>query len=272
MRLVHSSEKAAIMYELLKTIILPPASLLTVAVIAAVFWGGRAGGRRTVGAVLFLLYLLSTPLVADAILSSLEVEPPLSASQPAPAGAGAIVILSAESVSTPEYSGPSPGMMTLERLRYGAVIQRNTDLPVLVSGGVPSGRAYSLASVMGQSLIEDFHVPVTWIEGQSADTHQNAVQSATILKAQGITRIFLVTHAWHMPRAKLAFEGAGLAVIAAPTAFTTSVPVREMSAGDLIRECLPSAKAMQNSYLAFHEILGKAFYRLVYPLGEGVAL
>lgn len=260
------------MYELLKTIILPPASLLTVAVLGAILWGGRAGGRRTVGAVLFLLYLLSTPLVADAILSSLEVEPPLSASGPAPSEAGAVVILSAESVSTPEYSGPSPGMMTLERLRYGALIQRATGLPVLVSGGVPSGRTYSLASVMGQSLIEDFHVPVAWVEGQSADTHQNAVQSATILKAQGITRVILVTHAWHMPRAKLAFEGAGLGVVAAPTAFTASIPVRDMGAGNLIRECLPSAKAMQNSYLAFHEILGKAFYRLVYPLGENVAL
>lgn len=260
------------MYELLKTFILPPASLLTMAVIGAIFWGGRPGGRRTVGAVLFLLYLLSTPLLADAILSSLEVEPPLSMSGPMPSEVGAVVILGAESVSTPEYSGPSPGMMTLERLRYGAQVQRATGLPVLVSGGVPSGRTYSLASVMGQSLIEDFHVPVAWVEGQSADTHQNAVQSATILKAQGISRVILVTHAWHMPRAKLVFEGAGLGVIAAPTAFTAAVPIRDMGVGDLIHGCLPSAKAMQSSYLAFHEILGKAFYRLVYPLGESVAL
>jgi uncharacterized SAM-binding protein YcdF (DUF218 family) len=252
------------MYELIKTIILPPASLLIIAVLALVFRGASPGGRRLAAASLFLLYLLSTPLIADTILSSLEVLPALSTDGDVAQDSQAIVILSAESLMTPEYPSLSPGAMTLERLRYGARLQRATGLPVLVSGGVPSGRTASLASVMRQSLVDDFHVPVAWVEDQSQDTHQNAVQSATILRAGGISRVLLVTHAWHMPRAKLVFERAGLEVRLAPTAFTASLSNSGSGAGDGLRTLLPSAKAMQNSYFAFHEMLGSAFYRLAF--------
>jgi len=54
------------------------------------------------------------------------------------------------------------------------------------------------------------------VEAWSQDTHQKATRSAAILKAEGITRIVLVTHAWHMPRAKLVFERAGMTIIPAP--------------------------------------------------------
>ncbi|MBF0324550.1 MAG: YdcF family protein [Alphaproteobacteria bacterium] len=260
------------MYEILKTIILPPASLLTFAVVGLMLWRAGAVMRRLAVAALFLLYLLSTPAVGDGILAALEVIPPMAVDEPWPDGGGAIVILSAEARSTPEYVAPSPGSMTLERLRYGAVVHRATGLPVLVGGGVPSGQFFSLASVMQRSLTEDFQVPVSWVEGLSQDTHENAVRASAILKADGISWVILVTHAWHMPRAKRVFEGAGLTVMAAPTAFTPDRSGRGGNVGEWVREFLPSARAMQNSYLAFHEILGQAFYRMAYPSGPGVLL
>jgi len=250
------------MYELLKAVILPPASVLIAVLIVQVFLGGTRAGRRGVTAGLVLLYLLSTPLVGDAALSALEVFPLLPAEGPLPQGAQAIVILSAESLMMAEYSAPSPGAMTLERLRYGAHLQRRTGLPILVTGGIPAGRPTSLGSVMRQSLLEDFHVPVAWVEDQAQDTRQNALRSASILKAEGITRIFLVTHAWHMPRAKLAFERAGMTVICAPTAFIKGAVSLKPGGGIGIRDVLPSAKALQSSYFAFHEMLGLAFYKL----------
>jgi uncharacterized SAM-binding protein YcdF (DUF218 family) len=252
------------MYELLKTIILPPASPLLVAMLALLLWRITGAGRRWATGSLLLLYLLSTPLVADGLLALLEVVPPRAVDQQLPQGGGAIVILSAESRLTPEFDAPSPGTLTLERLRYGAAVQRATGLAVLVSGGIPSGGSYSLASVMRRSLNEDFRVPVTWVEGQSQDTHQNAEFSAALLKADGVSWVMLVTHAWHMPRAKRAFERAGLMVVAAPTAFTVAGASLDAGIGEWVRQCLPSAKAMQNSYLAFHEILGQIYYRLAY--------
>ena len=252
------------MYEIFKNLILPPASLLIVAILALVIRGAYPGGRRLAAASLFLLYLISTPMVGDSILSALEVYPALPADHSAGMESQAIVILSAEALSSPEYSSPSPGSMTLERLRYGAALQRATGLRVLVSGGVPSGSAISLASIMRQSLEDDFHVPVTWVEDQAQDTHQNAEQSAIILKASGIDRVLLVTHAWHMRRAKLVFERAGLVVMPAPTAFTKAPPGQISGIGDGIRGLLPTVKAMQNSYFAFHEILGMAYYQLIF--------
>jgi len=252
------------MYELLKNLVLPPASLLLVAVIAQLVWGRTKVGRGIAVASLLLLYLLSTPMVGDTLLSTLEVFPALPAEGPLP-DAQAIVILSAESLATPEYPALSPGAMTLERLRYGAQLWRRTGLPVLVTGGIPTGRPSSLGSVMRQSLADDFNVPVAWVEARAQDTHQNAQRSAEILKANGIVRIFLVTHAWHMPRAKLAFERAGLTVIPAPTAVTKAA-FSLKPGGDLgVRDLLPSTKALQSGYFAFHEAAGLAFYWLAFP-------
>jgi uncharacterized SAM-binding protein YcdF (DUF218 family) len=204
-------------------------------------------------------------LIGDQLLSTLEVFPPLPADGPLPKEAQAIVILSAESLATSEFPALSPGVLTLQRLRYGAFLQRRTGLPILVAGGIQTGRSVSLAAMMRQSLIDDFQVPVTWLEELSQDTHQNATRSAAILKVEGITRIFLITHAWHMARAKLVFERAGMTVFPAPTIFVNATPDGDPSANDGVQDLLPSAKALQRSYFAFHEILGLAFYWIAYP-------
>jgi uncharacterized SAM-binding protein YcdF (DUF218 family) len=91
------------------------------------------------------------------------------------------------------------------------------------------------------------------------DTAGNAALSAAILKAAGIRRIFVVTHAFHMPRARLLFERAGLEVIPAPTAFF-SHPNGDWLPGDF----LPQPKALQISYYALHEWLGLAWIALTH--------
>ena len=52
---------------------------------------------------------------------------------------------------------------------------------------------------MRQSLEEEFGVPVRWIEPESRNTHENAVRSAEILRAEGIREVVLVAHAFDMP-------------------------------------------------------------------------
>lgn len=248
------------MYGFAKGLILPPASLLILAILG-LFWKGAGAGwaRRIAAAALVTLYALATPLVSSGLMLGLETAPPLPAQGPLPA-ADAIVILSAEVRHHLEYAAPSPGPLTLERLRYGARLQRRSTLPVLVTGGAFPGQPVSLASMMRQVLTEEFQVPVAWIEDQAQDTHENAARSAAILKAQGIQRIFLVTHGWHMPRARLAFERAGLTVIPAPTA----VPARNGPLKQAVEHYLPTAAALQDSYFALHETCGYVFYWLAY--------
>ncbi len=112
---------------------------------------------------------------------------------------------------------------------------------------------------MRHALVEEFQVPVQWIETNSRNTWENAVFSQAILKEAGISRIYLITQAWHMPRAQLVFESVGLDVIPAPTGFLHG-------GGDapLIMHFLPSSNALQTNYIVSHELLGIIWYHLRY--------
>jgi uncharacterized SAM-binding protein YcdF (DUF218 family) len=67
----------------------------------------------------------------------------------------------------------------------------------------------------------------------------------------------LVTQAFHMPRARLLFEAAGLQVVPAPAHF-----VSKTGGGFAASDLLPGASALHHSYYALHEWLGIAWARL----------
>jgi uncharacterized SAM-binding protein YcdF (DUF218 family) len=198
------------------------------------------------------LYVLSMPLTAHFLLSHLEQPPPAATT----GSAAAIIVLGGgKSHDAPEYGGDTVRGATLLRLRYAAHLQRQTALPVLVSGGSPEGSAQSEAELMQRTLQNEFSVPVRWAENRSANTLENARLSYRMLAAENIRTIHLVTHAWHMPRAQLVFEAAGFKVIPAATGYTTRYRLT-------ILDFLPSALALRDSSLFFHEIIGIVWYRL----------
>lgn len=244
---------------LLEQLLLPPASLVTLAV-AGLIARGRWGLRLALAASLSL-FVLSTPLVSSLLLRSLQE------GNASDNSAQAIVILAAGIVvNAPEDGGATADALTLERLRYGARVQRRTGLPVLVTGGVLDERAPPIALVMARLLESDYGIKAKWIEARSRSTAENASLSAAILKAAGVGRIYLVTHAWHMARGRLAFERQGFVVTAAGTGYSLGSP---LSVGDF----LPSAKALVDSYYAIHELVGLVFYSIVLPEpGSGRAL
>jgi uncharacterized SAM-binding protein YcdF (DUF218 family) len=243
-------------YGLLKQILLPPVCFILLGA-AGMLTTKRRGDAGWWGAVvaLCLLYALSTPFVADTLLSSLEIYPPLDARAIAASRAQAIVVLSAETTTAPEYGGLSVGPLTLVRLRYAAYLHARTQLPVLVTGGRLPWDSIAVAERMKAVLVKEDGVSDVWVEGASTTTRENAVFSAAILRAKGIRRVLLVTHAWHMPRARMVFEQAGMEVVPAPTAFTGR---GDPDAADL----LPSAKAVMKSYYAFYEGSGWLYYKL----------
>src|SRR3546814_16659183 len=61
------------------------------------------------------------------------------------------------------------------------------------------------------------------------------------LRNAGVQRFYLVSHAWHMPRAMLSFEAAGLEPITAPTRFLLPGPL-------IWRDFLPTVGAMNVTY------------------------
>lgn len=247
-------DPAWLVTQILSAALLPPGSLILVLALGLA-WVGRAprAGKALLAFGILGLYALSTPLVAGGLVRLLQAEP-LSV-EPALSGAQAIVVLGAGRYEdAPEYGGDTASALGLERLRYAAWLAKRTRLPVLVTGGAPEGGSPE-AHYMKAILEEEFGVPVRWVEDRSRNTRENAAHSARLLRAAGVHRILLVTHAWHMPRARRVFEEAGLEVIPAGTRFSRARPLR-------LTDWVPDATALRQSAYALHELVGLVWYRL----------
>ncbi len=95
---------------------------------------------------------------------------------------------------------------------------------------------------------------VEWRETKAENTCENARYSAEILRNAGIHSALVVTHAWHMPRAILAFRRAGFDMVPAPLHGDT----REVRG---ISDFLPHTSAWMRSFYALHEWIGLLAYR-----------
>lgn len=239
---------------LIAALLLPPLNILLLAAGGGWLLSRRPRlGKALLATAFALLWLLSTPWLAEGGLSWLESRVPPLGKQPAEA----IVVLGGGSYfQAPEWDGQNTvSRDTLLRLRYAAHLQRQTGQPILVSGGAPLGNGDSEAAQMQQVLTQELHVPVRWQETRSRNTYENALLSAPILHAAGIRRIYLVSHAWHLPRAVAIFQRAGFEVVPAPTAFTTRYDTTLLT-------FLPSAEALEKSRIVGHELIGLGWYWL----------
>ncbi len=231
-------------------LLVPPVNLAVLALAALLLaW------RRLAVACLVALVLLALPAVAVPLLVALQ--PPPAADT---ASAGAIVILGGDVAAGPRPGDEEVGALTLQRLRAGAALQRATRLPILVSGGLVDDQAQPVAALMARSLAADFGVTARWRESASRTTWENARLSAAMLRPEHIGTVLLVTHAWHMRRALIAFRAAGLAAIPAPLG---AERWPRLGAAEFV----PRASAWRLSYFALHEWLGCAWYAMLARLG-----
>ena len=242
-----------ILKSLLVNLVVPPFGFVTLAVLAMLLPRQNRLRRIVLGIAIIGLVALAMPVVADRMLDRLEVH--LPSPPPGSPLPKAIIVLSAEIRRTSDTPAFVVGHLTLERLAAAARLQRKTGLPVLVSGGTLQNDAPPMADVMADSMRDDFRVPVQWRETHSRTTLENAQLSAEILKKEGITSVYVVTNAWHMRRALLAFRGTGLIVTPAPTP-----PDRR--SGFVFNDFLPRTSTWIVSYYALHEWIGYAWYAL----------
>lgn len=240
--------------------LMPPGFLLLMALWGLVIVRRRPlAGKSLIALALIALYALSTQYVADSLLQALE--PP--ARDPLADRSGeAIVVLGAGTYfSAPEYGADTVRAHGLVRLRYAAHLHRATGKPILTTGGSPEGASVGEAVHMKTVLNRDFQVPVAWIEDRSRTTLENARLTRRLLTAAGIRTVYLVTHAWHMPRARLAFENAGFTVIPAATGYATRFRLT-------LLDFLPDASALLDSSRFFHEVIGIAWYQLQFAIAR----
>jgi uncharacterized SAM-binding protein YcdF (DUF218 family) len=248
--------------ETFKVILLPPAILLIWLAIAAVLvprWY-RLGVSLLIGLML-VFYLLSAPVTALRLIGAIESNVGILSHSDIEAldKQSAIVVLGAgRNRDAAEYSGDTVSDTALARVRYAAKIKRIKDVPLLVSGGKRIRLDQPEAFLMKRALQEDFGVNVEFLEVTSRNTWENAFNTRKLLSDQHIKHVILVTHAWHMPRARFAFEKAGFRVTPAATGF-----YQHNNKQFGVLAFLPNISGLQASYLACHEILGILWYKIL---------
>ena len=240
----------------LSDLVLPPTSLIFLTIVGALLARRRRvlGWTMMLGAQLALL-VFSLPVVANALARSLE-PPPVTTNDLK--RAQAIVILAGgNNRGSPEWGGETVKTYTLQRLRYGARLARETGLPIYVSGGKPGGGHHAEGELMRDVLVKDYNLEVRWVDLTAMTTGENALVAARDLQAEGLTRVALVTDAIHMPRSRQVFEAAGLEVIACPTAYAGQRPFEAY-------QLVPGAAALQLSHAALREWVSRGYYLLRY--------
>lgn len=249
---------------MLKELLLPPASCALTGLVglACVALRRRRLGWSLVALAWGACLALSLPHVSTRLMGTLQTYPAVDP-RVTRIDAQVVVVLAADvDADLAEYGQDEPGPLSLVRCRYGAALARRTGLPLCISGGVLRPGRPAVSVRLAAFVERELGVDVRWREERSTSTLENARCTAELLRAEGVTRVALVTHAWHMPRAARAFERAGLTVLAAPTA-AVALPERS-SAG-----WTPRAKALQQSSWALHEWLGRAWYAVRARVGRG---
>ena len=177
------------------------------------------------------------------------------------AGRKAVVLVLGGGVHplAPEYGEAHLVDAAFQRLHYGVWLGRQISVPLMATGG--TGRAGTAglaeAAVAARTLARDYAVVLRWAEAASRDTRENARFSLTLLQAEGIQDVLLVTHGWHMKRSMRAFDqeaarmGYAVNLTAAPMGMAAP-------SGPNMLHWLPSADGYRRTNQVLREMAGWA--------------
>lgn len=236
--------------KILTAILLPPFNIAVIWIFSLIFYRlhyKKIARSLTVFGIA-LLYFFSTPYVATKLSDSLVKNDNLTLNDYKTAQA--IVVLGGGVRDSQELYGKiAVGTYALERMRYAAYLQKETGLPMLITGSSPNGT--SEAAVMAKEFAEFFNVPTQWQEHQAKTTKENAQFSRKMLAEAGVHKIILVTNQWHMQRAKMLFEQQGFEVL--PASIGHGVTPPEYIGWTYF---IPQSGAMDSTMVALKEWLG----------------
>ena len=238
--------------------LLPPGMFILILLVAS-WWLGRL--RRTLAAcncllLALLIWVLSTSLIADALISRLERGLVIPTR---PKGDVIVLLGGGLNDKVPDLTGsgaPSEAMMP--RMVTAIRLHRQLNVPILVTGGAVYAGRSAEAPVVRRFLL-DLGVPAHQIlvEDKSRDTMENARFSRAILQQHHFRQPLLVTSAFHMRRSQEAFRRAGIAITPVPANFITTHE-RTIIWANL----LPESGALHCTATALREYLGLLYYHL----------
>ena len=208
---------------------------------------------------LILLLIASLPLTADRIWIALESDYPYRPIDSVQ-NADAVVVLSGMlgGVETSEGVVSQWGG-AIDRFFVGIDLLNAGKVPLIIftrgewpwlnlppEGEVLAKRALMMGVNPGQILLT----------GTVETTAEEADEIKTLMEFAGMERVILVTSAYHMPRAKMLFDRAGINSIPHPTDFKSS-------GGHLNwMSFVPSAGGLSETSSGVRELIGRFYYRI----------
>ena len=218
----------------LGNLLLPPVPMLLLVLIGArmLEWRRALGWTLMLGAIAGI-WLSTSSAVGETLQGALVSPPPALSTEQIAAlrreavahSSVAIVVLGGGRQSNaPEYGVASLSDASLERLRFGVWLGRQTNAPLRFSGGLGHAAqpGATEAEVAAEIAAREFGRPLRWTESRSRDTRENAQYAVAQLRDAKVERLIVVTDGWHMARALRAFReastraGATWEIVAAP--------------------------------------------------------
>ena len=244
----------------LTAVVMPPASLLILLVLGSLLIKSNARlARRIILSCVAALWLLSTNVFSVWLHNQVVPEyPTVKAALLKEKSVQAVVVLGAGVVTGLPGGDQQMTRHSLERLRLGAQLSRQSGLPLAFSGGSGWGAkdtSVSEAGVAEAVLLNAFGTRLNLKESSSRDTQENAANSWTLLSKQGITKIALVTHTTHMPRASIEFKALGFEVTEAAVGHPTL-------GSEAVLGWLPGASNLELSQSLLRELLAKLVQKI----------
>lgn len=219
-------------------------------------WRGKLPYRKLAITTLFGFWFIASPLGANSLVWLLERNYRQPERCATPSGDDFIIVLGGGKKGS--VAAPDQIEVLMERtlIRTFAGIRLWRDLeqrPRLIfsGGGYGEVKEADLMSVLGVQM----GVPPAQqgLERISMNTWENAEGVAALLSGKSHDRLYLVTSAMHMPRARAVFSRVGLEVCPYPVDQLAFLP-------DFGGLWIPSLRPLRKSSVALHEYKGLLWY------------
>jgi uncharacterized SAM-binding protein YcdF (DUF218 family) len=229
--------------KLIAYFILPPGLLIIAFAVLGLLTKRKLAKLIAFSFALFV-YLLSIEPIKDVLYKPLEE----AYTVPSKPEGDAIVILGGGAYNTGILKEDST-----KRLLTGFVLHKQTNLPIILSGGASIGALPEAEVMKGLLLTLGVDKGKIYTEVNSKDTEENAQEVKKLCERLRCKRIVLVSSAYHMRRAVLSFQKAGVEVVPYPTDFKRDMRYNLYS-------LLPKMSVFADSYKALREYLGLVWY------------
>ena len=244
----------------LTALAMPPASLLILMLLGAWLIKRRSKlARRVVVLSAVSLWVLSTNAFSVWLHDQFIPEYPLvTARDLKDKSVQAVLVLGGGVVTGLPGGDQQLSKTSLERVRLGVQLARQSDLPLVFSGGSGWGakeKSVSEADVAQKVLADAFGLDLKLKESSSRDTQENAANTWNLLSRDKITSIALVTSSIHMPRASAEFTKAGFVV-------TESAVGQPTVGSEAVLSLIPSASSLEVSQSVLRELLAKLIQQI----------